>query len=29
VVLADWRYKKYEDALSEYLDFARLRLMPL
>ncbi|MCC6050084.1 MAG: hypothetical protein LM580_05225 [Thermofilum sp.] len=22
VILADWRYKKYEDALSEYLDFA-------
>jgi DNA excision repair protein ERCC-2 len=22
VVLADWRYEKYKDALSEYLDFA-------
>jgi len=22
VILADWRYKKYEDSLSEYLDFA-------
>ena len=21
VILADWRYKKYEDSLSEYLDF--------
>jgi DNA excision repair protein ERCC-2 len=22
VILADWRYKKYEDALNDYLDFA-------